>query len=224
LTGDDVSLASLAICHVAGFSGQLLTTVFLGGTLVLLPHFQPDAVLDAIQSHRATRLQMGPADLADLVYHPRFRATDLSSLRCCLGGGARVPLELQRHFREAAGSDLTEVCGMTEAYNYCLNPPFGRKKPGSIGLPSEGARLRLVDAAGSDVPRGETGEILVQSDAVMIGYWNNPEETAATLTKGPGGIWLYTGDLARQDEEGYYWFVGRKKEIIIRGASNIAPG
>ena len=224
LAEDDVNLASLGICYIAGFSGQLLTSVFLGGTLVLLPHFHADAVLDAIQTHRATRLQMGPSDLADLVYHPRFRTTDLSSLRCCLAGGAMVPLELQRHFREGAGFDLTEVCGMTEAYNYCLNPPFGRKKPGSIGLPSEGARLRLVDADGNEVPRGESGEILVQSDAVMIGYWNNPEATAAALEPGPDGLWLRTGDLARQDEDGYYWFVGRKKEIIIRGASNIAPG
>src|SRR5205823_2865889 len=99
------------------------------------------------------------------------------------------------------------------------NPPFGVKKTGSIGPPTPGVRLRIVGDSGQNVPTGEVGEIVVQSEGAMVGYWDDPEATAATIQDG----WLRTGDLGRVDAEGYYWFVGRKKEIIVRGGSNISP-
>ena len=108
---------------------------------------------------------------------------------------------------------------MTEALSYVTNPPFGEKRLGSIGKPVAQTRLRLVDEQGREVAVDQIGEILVQTPAMMIGYWNDPEATAAALRDG----WLYTGDLGRCDKDGYYWFVGRKKEIIIRGGSNISP-
>ena len=154
-----------------------------------------------------------------LVHAPGAASFELPSLRACFAGGDAVATELQRRFKDMFGTDVTEGCGMTEAQPYTANPIGGRGKAGSIGPPAPGATLRLVDPFGRDVPRGEEGEILVQSTGMMIGYWNDPEATAATINDG----WLRTGDLARVDEDGYYWFVGRKKEIIIRGGSNISP-
>jgi long-chain acyl-CoA synthetase len=108
---------------------------------------------------------------------------------------------------------------MTEIIPGFLNPVRGVNKIGAIGPPVRDVSARLVHDSGQDVPPGEVGEILVKGEAVTVGYWNDPEVTAASLQDG----WLRTGDLARQDEDGYYWFVGRKKEIIIRGGSNISP-
>ena len=108
---------------------------------------------------------------------------------------------------------------MTEALSCITNPQFGDKRLGSIGKPAVQTELRLVDDQGRDVSTGQTGELLVKSPAIMVGYWHNPEATAEALRDG----WLYTGDLARCDAEGYFWFVGRKKEIIIHGGSNISP-
>lgn len=154
-----------------------------------------------------------------LVNWPGAASYDLSRIRACFAGGDAVPTELQRRFKEAFGVDVTEACGTTEVQPYACNPLYGRGKPVSIGMPAPGAKLRVVDPFGRDVAPGEEGEVLVQSPAAMVGHWNDPEATAAILRDG----WLGTGDLARVDEDGYYWFVGRKKEIIIRGGSNISP-
>ncbi len=217
LDARDVQLAWMGIAYIAAFAGQLLTTLHLGGRLVLLPHFDGDAVVDAIARHGATRLQTGPADLRDLLALPRPDPTALATLRACIAGGERIHDELHARFAAWAGIPLTEACGMTEAYNYAMNPPFGDKRIGSFGLPTEGVRLRLVGADGRDASEGE---VLLRSDAMASGYWNDPPATADALRDG----WLVTGDLARRDADGWYWFVGRRKEIIIRGASNIAPG
>ncbi len=127
-------------------------------------------------------------------------------------GGDKVPLSLHRQSLEIAGMEITEGCGMTECCPYTVNPPFGPKRPGSIGTPVYATSLRLVDNSGKDVPEDDVGEILVKSEANMAEYWNNKEETAKALKDG----WLCGGD-------GYYWFVCRKKEVIIRGGSNISP-
>jgi acyl-CoA synthetase (AMP-forming)/AMP-acid ligase II len=219
-TPADVYLISTAACHAAAFTGQLLPNVYVGGTAVLTHLPNPEQVVRAIETHRVTRVQMLPATLEDLVeYLEHHPSTDLSSWRCCTAGGDVVPPDLHHRFRRMTGFELTELCGMTEALSYVTNPPFGEKRLGSVGKPAAQTRMRLVDEQGRDVPDGQMGEILVQSPAVMVGYWNDPEATAKTLRDG----WLYTGDLARRDEAGYYWFVGRKKEIIIRGGSNISP-
>jgi long-chain acyl-CoA synthetase len=136
-----------------------------------------------------------------------------------LAAGDAVSPELQRRFRQSFGVEIAEAWGMTEIVPGCVNPIAGRNKVGSIGLPAPGVRVRLVDDVGRDALPGEVGEMLVKSEAVTIGYWDDPEATAAALQDG----WLRTGDLARVDEDGYYWFVGRKKELIIRGGSNISP-
>jgi acyl-coenzyme A synthetase/AMP-(fatty) acid ligase len=115
---------------------------------------------------------------------------------------------------------LNQLYGLTECEGACINPPFGLIKRGSIGKPREGVEIRLVHSDGKDVPDGEIGEILVKSASVMIGYWNDPENTEKTFFDG----WLRTGDLGRRDEDGYHHFNGRIKEVIIKGGSNVAPG
>ena len=219
LTSDEISLTSLSVCHIAAFAGQILTTIHAGGTIVLLPVFEPGALLDAIQRHRASTIQLLPAQLWDLVEHPRAADCDFGSLRCCIAGGDRVPPELQERFRALSGLEVAETCGMTESYSYAMNPPYGAKRLGSIGLPVHATSLRLIDEAGADVARGAIGEILVRSDATMAGYWDDPEHTAKTLQDG----WLHTGDLGRVDDDRYYWFEGRRKEMIIHGGANISP-
>jgi acyl-CoA synthetase (AMP-forming)/AMP-acid ligase II len=219
-TPQDVHLVSTAACHAAAFTGQLLPNIYAGGTCVLTHLPDPAQVVEAIGRHRVTRVQMLSATLEDLVeYLEGHPGADLGSWRCCTAGGDVVPLELHHRFLKATGFEIDELYGMTEALSCITNPPFGAKRPGSVGKPVAQTRLRLVDGQGRDVPAGQTGELLVQSPAMMVGYWNDPAATAEALRGG----WLHTGDLARCDEDGYYWFVGRKKEIIIRGGSNISP-
>jgi acyl-CoA synthetase (AMP-forming)/AMP-acid ligase II len=219
-TAADVHLISTAACHAAAFSGQLLPNVYAGGTSVLTHLPTPAQVVGAIQTHRVTRVQMLPATLDDLVaYLEHHPSADLGSWRACTAGGDVVPVDLQHRFRTVTGFEIAELYGMTEVLSCITNPPFGAKRLGSIGKPVARTRVRVVDDQGRDVPAGRTGELLVQSPAMMVGYWNDPTATVEALRDG----WMHTGDLARGDDDGYYWFVSRKKEIIIRGGSNISP-
>ena len=215
---DDVIGIVVPVCHVFGL-GTLLATYYTGSTAVIIPRFEPLFVVDQLRRHSVSIFGGLPVMLNALVHVPGPPSMELPAMRACAAGGDAVPTELQRRFKARFGVDITEGCGMTEVQPYTANPIGGLGKAGSIGRPAQGATLRLVDAFGEDVPQGEEGEVLVRSNAMTIGYWNDPEATAATITDG----WLRTGDLARVDEDGYYWFVGRKKEIIIRGGSNISP-
>lgn len=219
-TPEDVHLVTTAACHAAAFTGQLLPGIYSGGTSVLTHLPKSNEIIRLIAAHGVTRTQMLPAMLEDLVEQlERLPRTDLKSWRCATAGGDVVPLELHNRFREATGFDITELYGMTEALSCITNPPFGDKRLGSIGKPAAQTQVRLVDAQDRDVPAGQTGELLIKSPAVMVGYWNDSQATQAALRGG----WMHTGDLARCDEDGFYWFVSRRKEIIIRGGSNIAP-
>jgi acyl-CoA synthetase (AMP-forming)/AMP-acid ligase II len=219
-TAADVHLISTAACHAAAFTGQLLPNVYAGGTSVVTHLPTPDQVVEAIKTHRVTRVQMLPATLEDLVeYLEQHQPKSLTSWRCCTAGGDVVPLDLHHRFQKVTGFEIDELYGMTEALSCITNPPFGAKRLGSVGKPVFQTRLRIVDEQVRDVAAGQTGELLVQSPAMMVGYWNDPEATAEALRDG----WLHTGDMARCDLDGYYWFVSRKKEIIIRGGSNISP-
>jgi long-chain acyl-CoA synthetase len=214
----DISIIPLPICHIFGFTG-VLSTVYVGGTVVLMPKFEPESFIDSIDKYRPTTTTLLPFQLADIVNHERAQACDFSSFKHCLAGGDKVPTEIHKKFRDLLGIEITEGCGMTECCPYAVNPPIGPKKLGSIGMPVHATSLRLVDDSDKDIPEGDIGEVIVKSEANMAGYWNNEEDTSRALRDG----WLYTGDLARVDEDGYYWFVCRKKDIIIRGGSNISP-
>jgi long-chain acyl-CoA synthetase len=214
---DDVAGIVLPACHIFGLS-VLLSTVMAGNTVVMIPRFDPPFLLSQMQQHGVTLIGALPVMLNAMVHCPGASSYDLR-LRACFAGGDAVPTEVHRRFKDMFGVEVTEACGMTEVQPYACNPRDGHARLGSIGLPAPRVRLRLVDGLGRDVERGEEGEVLVNSAATMVGYWNDPDATAATIRDG----WLSTGDLARMDEDGYYWFVGRKKEIIVRGGSNISP-
>ncbi len=153
-----------------------------------------------------------------MVHHPSASTADLSSLKSIVVGGDAVPPALQEEFEKKFGVPLLEGCGMTEIVPYAVNTVDARR-PGSIGRAALGVHLRLVDGDGNDVPEGEVGEVWAKSDGAMIGYWENPEATADGMHQS----WVRTGDRARRDPEGFYWFMGRMKEIIIRAGSNISP-
>ena len=219
LRPDDVNLVTLATCHVAGLFGQLLPTLEAGGTCILSGQFDAVAAAEEIERSGVTRIQTLPAQLAELLNAATADTRDLSSLRCAIVGGDVLALEVHERFSRITGLQATEVCGMTECFDYAMNPPFGEKRLGSIGRPPPGTELRL-DHAGAVAAIGEPGEILVRSGGTMLGYWNDPAHTDAVLRDG----WLRTGDVGQIDEDGWYWFVARSKELIIRGGSNVAPG
>ena len=186
----------------------------------MIPRFEPLFVLEQLQAPRGHASSVAlPVMLNALVHAPGPRRSSSPSLRACFAGGDAVPTELQRRFKDTFGVDVTE--GVRHDRGAALRGQSDRRaREGRIDRPPGAGR---PPAAGGCVrtrrPSGEEGEVLVQSTGMMIGYWNDPEATAATINDG----WLRTGDLARVDEDGYYWFVGRKKEIIIRGGSNISP-
>jgi long-chain acyl-CoA synthetase len=212
-----VFVAVAPLAHLGAFC-HLLTTLHSGGTLLLFPKFDPIALLRGIERHRATGFWLLPVMYAVLLQVPNASSYDLSSVEICYTAGDSMPEQIRMQVQETFGLEIVEVCGMTEMI-YSTNIAGEGNRPGSIGKPLPGVRMRLADASGNDVPHGETGEILAHGASLMCGYWQDPDATAEAIRDG----WLHTGDLAREDEDGFYWFVGRKKDIIIRGGSNIAP-
>jgi long-chain acyl-CoA synthetase len=155
-----------------------------------------------------------------MLHHPEADAHDMSSLRLCNSGGSAMPVEVMRSFEAKFGCIVLEGYGLSETSPVAsFNHPHAERKPGSIGTPIADVEMRLVDDDGKDVAPGEVGEIAIRGPNVMRGYWQKPEETAKAIPDG----WFRTGDLARQDEDGYFFIVDRKKEMIIRGGYNVYP-
>lgn len=222
---EQVNLTRADICGVVsplyclgGSALQMIPALSVGATLVIIPRSDPAVVLQNLQQHRVTHFAGMPVLFNALVNHPNAGAYNLDALRICIGGGDVISIALQQRFAKLFGVEITDGCGMSEVVPYTLNPQ-AKNRVGSIGKAALGMKLRLVDDRLRDVDRGQVGEILVRSDGMMKGYWHDREATAAAFSDG----WLRTGDLAWMDEEDYYWFVGRKKDIIIRGGSNISP-
>ena len=218
LNSQDIVLTMTQMMHAVGLGGDLLPALYLGIPAVLLPAFEPGAALDAIERFRCTYTMGLPALLQFVIEEQMRRPRDTSSLRTVLAGGDCVPLKLQERFAVLFGVPLREVIGMTETFPIAMNPSLAIR-PGSVGIPKSDVELRIVDAADKPLEDGETGEIVVRSPANCVGYWNDPVATEALLRDG----WLHTGDLGTRDSDGYFWFKGRKKEIIIRAGSNISP-
>jgi long-chain acyl-CoA synthetase len=208
------------LVHISGFGAFMTPTTGAGGTMWIVRRFDPEQVLDALERSRATFCAGLPVQVNMLVSHPRAAAYDLSSLKAFLCGGDYVQAELQGRFKAVFGVQLDEVCAMTELY-YCVQPlRAGERRPGSIGRPMGDVRVEIRDGTGAPLPDGEVGEMVVRSAGLSLGYWNDLQSTAAAIRDG----WLHTGDLGRRDADGYYWFEGRSKDVIIRAGSNIAPG
>jgi long-chain acyl-CoA synthetase len=215
-----VVMGCLPLFHVFGLTCALNAAIAGGSTLTLLPRFDPGQALDIIGRDKVTIFEGVPTMYAAMLHHQAGPLADTSSLRVCISGGAAMPVEVMRGFERAFGCMILEGYGLSETSPVAsFNQPGQERKPGSIGTPIQGVDMRVVGADGAELPPGEIGEIVIRGHGVMKGYWGNPGATAETVRDG----WLATGDLARVDEDGYFYIVDRKKDLIIRGGFNVYP-
>ncbi len=216
----DVMMGCLPLFHVFGLTCGLNGTLSVGGTLTLLPRFDPGKALQIIERDRVTIFEGVPTMYSAMLHHQADPRPDTSSLRLCVSGGAAMPVEVLRNFEREFDCMILEGYGLSETSPVAsFNHPDKVRKPGSVGTPVEGVEMRLVDGDGNDVPPGEVGEIAIRGYNVMKGYWGKPEATAEAIPDG----WFRTGDMGRVDSDGYYYIVDRKKEMIIRGGFNVYP-
>jgi long-chain acyl-CoA synthetase len=217
---EDVIFGGLPLFHVFGQTVALNVAVASGACLTLLPRFDPAHALRIIARHRVTVFEGVPTMYVALLHQPDRAGYDTSTVRMCISGGAALPVEVLRGFEDAFGCTVLEGYGLSETSPVAsFNHPDRERKPGSIGTPIRGVQIRVVDNSGQEVPQGEVGEILIRGPNVMKGYWHRPEATAEAIQDG----WFHTGDLARADDDGYFFIVDRKKDLIIRGGYNIYP-
>jgi long-chain acyl-CoA synthetase len=220
--GRETLLGVLPLSHIFGLTVVMNLGVLLGGTIVLLPRFEPSEALEAIQNYRVTLFPGVPAMFDAVASYPLFEQYSVDSLRICVSGAAALSPDLAASFETTTGVPLLEGYGLTEAspVTHC-NLGQGPRKRGSVGVPLPDTECKIVDLESGEreMPAGVAGELIIRGPQVMSGYWDRPEETAATLRGG----WLYTGDIARLDGEGFTYIVDRKKDIIIDGGYNIYP-
>jgi long-chain acyl-CoA synthetase len=221
-TSADTVVSPLPSPHVYG-SCVLNAGVLVGATLVMLPRFSEEGVLDAIQTHRATMFDCVPTAYYYLLAHPKFASYDLASLTRCTVGGQTLPVAKSQEWSERTGVPVLELWGMTElAGAATFNPCWGDNKPGTIGLPMPGMFCKIVDVENADkeMPQGERGELMIKGPLVMDGYAGDAKSTRETIR--PDG-WMHTGDIATADADGYYTIVDRKKDMILTAGYNVYP-
>lgn len=218
----DVIMGCLPLFHVFGMTCGLNTAVAAGATLTLIPRFDPRKAFEVIDRDGVTVFEGVPTMYsAMLAVADEFDSTATASLRVCVSGGASLPLQVLTDFEQAVGAIILEGYGLSETSPVAsFNHPDRERRAGSIGTPIEGVEMRVVDTTGVEVRSGERGEIEIRGHNVMKGYWNLPESTAAAIDERG---WFATGDIGRADEDGYYYIVDRKKDMIIRGGFNIYP-
>ncbi|MEF3352987.1 long-chain fatty acid--CoA ligase [Paenibacillus sp. GYB006] len=219
--GKERYLAVLPCFHVFGLTTLLSQGVYRAGMLILLPKFDLNSLLKIIDKKKPTLFPGAPTMYIALINHPKIKEYDLSSINACISGSSGLPLEVQDRFEELTKGKLIEGYGLTEASPVThVNPIWGRRKIGTIGIPVPDTEAKVVNpVTGEDVLPGEAGELIVKGPQVMKGYWNRPEETFDTIRNG----WLFTGDMATMDEEGYFSIIDRKKDMIIASGFNIYP-
>jgi fatty-acyl-CoA synthase len=220
LTGDDVAILNAPSFHTGGLNVFTAPLVHLGGTSIVCRGFDPDQVFDLIAGARVTIFFGVPTMFLALQQHPRWESADFSRLKLVISGGAPCPPTIYQKFWDR-GVDFKSGYGLTEAgpNTFWLPAEDVRRKPGSVGVPLFHVDVKIVGGDGRECGPDEVGELLVRGPHVCAGYWNRPEETARAIRDG----WLHTGDLARRDAEGYYFIVGRLKDVIISGGENIYP-
>jgi long-chain acyl-CoA synthetase len=220
--GREVMMAVLPFFHVYGLTVCLLLGLRLGAALVLLPRFDLDGVLSAVDKYRPTLFPGVPTMYVAINNAVAKGGHDLSSVKACLSGAAPLPLEVAERFERFSGGRLVEGYGLSESSPVAIaNPIYGKRKAGTIGMPIPDTLARVADPddPSRTMPVGEPGELALAGPQVMQGYWNRPDETAEVLRDG----WLMTGDMAVMDEEGYFSIVDRKKDLIIAGGYNVYP-
>jgi long-chain acyl-CoA synthetase len=213
-------LCPLPLFHIYGLTVDMNYAMLVGGTLILIPRFDPEMVLKAMK-HRPRLFPGAPIMYQTLAHHPDVGKHDLSSIEACISGAAPLPPEVQRDFEAVTGGRVVEGYGLTEAspVTHC-NPVRGDRRSGTIGLPFPSTEAKVVDlSTGEAVPTGEVGELVIRGPQVMPGYWERPEETRDALRDG----WLRTGDMATMSADGYFTIVDRAKDLVIVGGINVYP-
>jgi long-chain acyl-CoA synthetase len=215
-TAEETFLTALPLFHIYGMTTSMNVPVSLAAKMVLLPRFEPAAALETIQRHRVTVFCGVPTMYSVLLANPELGKFDLTSIRVCISGASPLPPQVQKKFMQITGGFLAEGYGLTEAspVTHCnpVDKTMRTVRLGSIGLPLPDTDARIVDVETGEktLGAGETGELAVKGPQVMQGYWKRPEETALVLRGG----WLLTGDIARMDQDGYFYITDRKKDLI----------
>jgi long-chain acyl-CoA synthetase len=218
--GGDIVLGALPLFHSFGQTVGMNASLKVGACLTLVPKFDPGEALETIDRDGVTHFYGVPTMFGALLHHPDRERYDTSTLCTCITGGASMPVEVLRGFEEAFGAVVLEGYGLSETSPVASsNHPDMERKPGSIGTPIEGVEMKVVDENDEEVPQGEVGEIVIRGHNIMKGYWERPDATAEAMRGG----WFHSGDMARVDEEGYFFIVDRKKDLIIRGGYNVYP-
>lgn len=217
---EDVLLATLPLFHSFGQTCVMNLSMYLGATITMLPRFDPIKAAEIIKRDKVTVFAGVPTMYFYLLNHPEAVNFDLSSLKRCVSGGSAMPVEVMLAFNQKHNVTILEGYGLSEtapvaSFNHLDRPT----KPGSIGTPLWGVEMRAVDPEGKPVATGELGEIAIRGHNVMKGYYKRPEATAESIRNG----WFHTGDLAKVDEDGYFFIVDRVKDMIIRGGFNVYP-
>jgi long-chain acyl-CoA synthetase len=217
---EDVMLGALPLFHAFGQTCAMNVSVITGACLSLIPRFDPRKALEMFERDKVTIFLGVPTMYGAMLHAPDRDKHDTSSLRVCVSGGSAMPVELLKGFEDAFGCDILEGYGLSETSPTASFNQLGQeRKPGSIGTPVPGVEMKLLDEDGNEVADGEVGEIVIKGPNVMKGYWNKPDATEEAIVDG----WFHSGDLAKRDEDGYYFIVDRKKELIVRGGYNVYP-
>lgn len=220
LLGEEVVLTATPLYHVYAMTSAMNLGLYIGATLLLIKKFEIENVLDNIREYRPTYFPGVPKMYSAFVNHPGVEDYGLDCIKLCSCGSAPLPIEIIKRFEYLTGSAILEGFGLSEASpSTHRNPTTGVRKIGSIGIPVPGTDCMIVDQSAQELPANCVGELLIKGPQIMKGYWNNEKETSRSLRDG----WLFTGDLATTDEEGYFYIVGRKKEMVIVGGFNIYP-
>ncbi|NLA05471.1 MAG: long-chain fatty acid--CoA ligase [Firmicutes bacterium] len=215
-------MALLPFFHSYGMTCCLTTSLTVPAGLILVPQFNADLIFFLIEQYQPAMFPGVPTAFIALMNHPEIQDHDIGSIDICISGADALPVEVMEQFEQKTGASILEGYGLSEAspITHC-NPFYGMRKPGSIGMPYPDTDCKIVDPEEGkrELPIGEEGELIIKGPQVMSGYWNRPNDTAVALRNG----WLYTGDIARMDQDGYFYIVDRKKDVIIYGGYNIYP-
>ncbi|GAE27175.1 long-chain-fatty-acid-CoA ligase [Halalkalibacter wakoensis JCM 9140] len=218
--GKEMVLTATPLYHVYAMTSAMNLGIYIGSTILLFKKFEIQEVLESIQTYQPTFFPGVPRMYNAFVNHPNVDQYGLDCLKFCSSGSAPLPVEIIKKFESLTGAIIGEGFGLSETSPSTHRNPFlGVRKVGSIGIPLPGTDCKVVDDDNNELPTKSVGELIIKGPQVMKGYWNNEVETLQALQNG----WLYTGDLAMMDDDGYFYIVGRKKEMIINGGFNIYP-
>ena len=216
----DVLLGALPLFHTFGQTVCMNCSTLVGACLTMIPRFEPGKALEIIERDQVSVFAGVPTMYTAMLNHPERETVDVSCLRLCVSGGAAMPEQIMRSFEEEFGCKILEGYGLSETSPVAsFNHPYKERKPGSIGTPISGVEMKCVDEDDEELAQGDVGEIVIRGHNVMKGYWNRDDATEEAMRGG----WFHSGDMARVDEDGYFFIVDRKKDLIIRGGYNVYP-